>query len=160
MDAGKGTKLIRFGFYMAAIFGGVAFAFIYSLLFAQADKTQSLALCLAMAIPFVLFATAAAIWTIYKSGIRSDITRWLLYLATLPGAAIFLYLLTKLLTVMGGPLVHKIVPLEQLRMVIFAVTLIVVMLLKPQGLLAHHEFSWSWVKKLFGIKAPQTAVAS
>jgi hypothetical protein len=34
--------------------------------------------------------------------------------------------------------------------VIFAVSLIVIMLLRPQGIFAHHEFSWTWVKKLFG----------
>ncbi len=47
----------------------------------------------------------------------------------------------------------------QLRMVIFAVALIVIMLLRPQGIFAHHEFSWSWVKKLFGQETPQAAVA-
>jgi branched-chain amino acid transport system permease protein len=35
-------------------------------------------------------------------------------------------------------------------MVIFAVTLIVLMLLRPQGIFAHHEFSWDWLKRLFG----------
>ena len=39
--------------------------------------------------------------------------------------------------------------LAQLRMVIFAGTLIIVMLLRPQGVLAHHEFSWSWLFGLF-----------
>lgn len=39
---------------------------------------------------------------------------------------------------------------NQLRMVIFAVTLIVLMLLRPQGVFAHHEFSWDWLKKIFG----------
>lgn len=47
-----------------------------------------------------------------------------------------------------------------LRMVIFAATLIILMLLRPQGIFAHHEFSWSWVKKLFGGKVPQTEVAA
>jgi hypothetical protein len=37
-----------------------------------------------------------------------------------------------------------------LRMVIFSATLIILMLLRPQGILAHHEFSWAWVSKLFG----------
>jgi branched-chain amino acid transport system permease protein len=54
----------------------------------------------------------------------------------------------------------KIIPLAQLRMVIFAVTLIVVMLLRPQGLLAHHEFSWAWVKRRLGMDAPKTAVST
>jgi len=40
------------------------------------------------------------------------------------------------------------VEVPQLRMVIFAVTLIVVMLLRPQGMFAHHELSWTWVAKL------------
>jgi branched-chain amino acid transport system permease protein len=48
------------------------------------------------------------------------------------------------------PLADKHVPTDQLRMVIFAVSLIVIMLLRPQGIFAHHEFSWTWVKKLFG----------
>jgi branched-chain amino acid transport system permease protein len=37
----------------------------------------------------------------------------------------------------------------QLRMVIFAVTLIVLMLLRPQGIFGHHEFSWTWFRSLF-----------
>jgi branched-chain amino acid transport system permease protein len=48
------------------------------------------------------------------------------------------------------PLAEKQVPTDQLRMVIFAVCLIVIMLVRPQGIFAHHEFSWTWVKKLFG----------
>ncbi len=49
----------------------------------------------------------------------------------------------------------------QLRMVIFAVSLVVIMLIRPQGIFAHHEFSWSWVKKvLFRKEGPKTAVAS
>jgi ABC-type branched-subunit amino acid transport system permease subunit len=35
----------------------------------------------------------------------------------------------------------------QLRMVIFSVTLIVVMLLRPQGMLAHYEWSWDHFRK-------------
>lgn len=37
---------------------------------------------------------------------------------------------------------------SQLRMVIFAGTLIIVMLLRPQGILGHHEFSWDWLKRV------------
>lgn len=35
---------------------------------------------------------------------------------------------------------------SNLRMVLLAVSLIVLMLLRPQGIFGHHEFSWSWVK--------------
>jgi branched-chain amino acid transport system permease protein len=49
----------------------------------------------------------------------------------------------------------------KLRMVVFAVVLVILMLLRPQGMFAHHEFSWSWVKKLFGQKdGPTTAVSA
>lgn len=36
---------------------------------------------------------------------------------------------------------------QRLRMVIFAVALIVAMLLRPQGIFAHHEFSWDWLRR-------------
>ena len=72
--------------------------------------------------------------------------------------------------VLGMPL-SKIPALENikieagnLRMVIFAVTLIVLMLLRPQGIFGHHEFSWDWVKRLFSKKddadPPRPAVAA
>lgn len=49
----------------------------------------------------------------------------------------------------------------KLRFVILAATLVILMLLRPQGVFAHHEFSWSWVKKVFGKRrVPQTAVSS
>jgi branched-chain amino acid transport system permease protein len=47
-----------------------------------------------------------------------------------------------------------------LRMVIFATTLIVLMLLRPQGIFAHHEFSWDFVRRLFGKKHKDTEVAA
>ncbi len=40
----------------------------------------------------------------------------------------------------------RMIEVGQLRMVIFAVTLVTVMLLRPQGIFAHHEFSWAWLK--------------
>lgn len=39
---------------------------------------------------------------------------------------------------------------DKLRLVVFAATLIVLMLVRPQGVLAHHEFSWDWIKRLLG----------
>jgi branched-chain amino acid transport system permease protein len=48
----------------------------------------------------------------------------------------------------------------KLRMVIFAGTLIVLMLIRPQGVLAHHEFSWAFVRKLFGKRTPDKAVSA
>lgn len=41
---------------------------------------------------------------------------------------------------------------SKMRMVIFAVTLVVLMLLRPQGVFAHHEFSWNWLKGLLNRK--------
>lgn len=47
---------------------------------------------------------------------------------------------------------------SKLRMVIFAGTLIILMLLRPQGILAHYEFSWDWVRHVLGLK-PKAATA-
>jgi branched-chain amino acid transport system permease protein len=94
-----------------------------------------------------------------KEGKATKLTRFALYILAILAGFAYQALFSRLLG-KYEPLAHKVIPLEQLRMVIFAVTLIVVMLLKPNGLLAHHEFSWSWVKRLFGFKAPETAVAS
>lgn len=41
----------------------------------------------------------------------------------------------------------------QLRMVIFSMTLIALMLLRPQGIFGHHEFSWKWLRGLFQRRA-------
>ena len=47
------------------------------------------------------------------------------------------------------------------RMPVLAITLVVVMLLRPQGIFGHNEFSWSWVQKLFGKKnVPEAEVAA
>lgn len=46
-----------------------------------------------------------------------------------------------------------------LRMVIFAATLIILMLLRPQGMLAHHELSWNWIAKILGLKKREVAQA-
>ncbi len=48
----------------------------------------------------------------------------------------------------------------KLRLVVSAVVLIVLMLVRPQGVFAHHEFSWSWVARLLGRKAPTKEVAA
>ena len=79
-------------------------------------------------------------------------------------AAIIVGGIVEFLAVLGlqhvGPMAAKLIPVEQLRMVIFATTLIVLMLLRPQGLMAHHEFSWSWVKGLFGKDTPKAGVTA
>lgn len=47
------------------------------------------------------------------------------------------------------------------RMPVLAITLVVLMLLRPQGIFGHHEFSWSWVQKILGKKpVPEVEVAA
>lgn len=48
---------------------------------------------------------------------------------------------------------------EQLRMVMFAGTLIVLMLLRPQGVFAHHEFNWNWVKRLLRLRTREATAS-
>jgi branched-chain amino acid transport system permease protein len=81
-----------------------------------------------------------------------------LYIAVLLGVLLTAFI--------GGRLLSQIPALStnvegiKLRLVVFAVTLIVLMLLRPQGIFGHHEFSWSWVKRLFGKPAPTHEVAA
>ncbi|MBL8087970.1 MAG: branched-chain amino acid ABC transporter permease [Chthonomonas sp.] len=67
---------------------------------------------------------------------------------TLVGAVVVTYVLKFLLGLIPA-LASASVEGSKLRLVIFAATLIMVMLLRPQGVFAHHEFSWNWVRGLF-----------
>lgn len=88
----------------------------------------------------------------------------LIYAGTIVGALLaklaFQFVLSKIPALTATP-----IEAGQLRMVIFAVTLVVLMLLRPQGIFGHHEFSWSWVKKILGRRGeapsdPEPAVAA
>ncbi len=46
------------------------------------------------------------------------------------------------------PALGTIVEGSKMRMVVFAVTLVILMLLRPQGMFAQHEFSWRWLQSL------------
>lgn len=78
------------------------------------------------------------------------------------GIVVGAFIVSKILD-LGLSRVHSLaatVEGTKLRLVVFAVTLIVLMLLRPQGVFAHHEFSWSWVERLLGRKAPTTEVSA
>lgn len=66
-----------------------------------------------------------------------------------------------------GPILSSVPQLKglvegsKLRLVVFAVTLVVLMLVRPQGIFGHHEFSWDWVRRLLGSRtAPKTEVSA
>jgi branched-chain amino acid transport system permease protein len=102
----------------------------------------------------------AAIKYILDRHIATPQKRGFMYVGIIVGALIVKIPLGYLLGVFK-PLAEMPIQAAQLRLVIFAVTLIVLMLLRPQGVFAHHEFSWDWVKKLLGAKnVPHTEVAA
>ena len=49
---------------------------------------------------------------------------------------------------------------SDLRWALFAVSLVVVMIARPQGILGHHELSWTSLGKMFGIKVQPNEVAA
>ncbi len=49
---------------------------------------------------------------------------------------------------------------SDLRWALFAVSLIVVMIVRPQGILGHHEASWSMFGSMFGKQTPKTEVSA
>lgn len=75
------------------------------------------------------------------------------------GGGVIIQIVTSLL-LKGVPALTTIVEGSKLRLVVFAVVLVILMLLRPQGIFAHHEFSWAWVKNLFHRKKPQSAVSA
>lgn len=77
-------------------------------------------------------------------------------LATIAGGVVLQIILAKGLSNIPV-LVEASFEASKLRMVIFAATLIVLMLLRPQGVFAHHEFSWDWVKRVIRGKKAVTA---
>jgi branched-chain amino acid transport system permease protein len=72
-----------------------------------------------------------------------------LILGTAVGAIVLQLGLTPLLGVLPN-LQGTAYKVELLRMVIFAATLIILMLLRPQGIFGHHELSWDWLRKVVG----------
>lgn len=84
----------------------------------------------------------------------------LLYFGAIIGAGMASFLLGLVLSAV--PSIAKVEPIEanRLRMVIFAGTLIILMLLRPQGVLGHHEFSWDWLLKTLRIKKREPKAVS
>ena len=78
--------------------------------------------------------------------------------ATVGGIVLYLVLQKPLSSIES---LSTIVEGSKLRMAVFAVTLIILMLLRPQGMFAHHEFSWAWVKSVIDrIKGRKSEVAA
>ncbi|MGV3617016.1 MAG: branched-chain amino acid ABC transporter permease [Fimbriimonas sp.] len=77
---------------------------------------------------------------------------------TLVGVVVLFMILGPILS--SVPQLKTLVEGSKLRLVVFAVTLVVLMLVRPQGIFGHHEFSWSWVGRLLGRKTPRTEVSA
>ena len=105
----------------------------------------------------IAFAVAAVRWVErrFHGGL---LPRLGLYAGILLGVVLVTYLGGAALAVV--PKLKTTVEGSKLRLVLLAVTLIVLMLVRPQGVFAHHEFSWSWIGRLFGKKTPRTEVAA
>jgi branched-chain amino acid transport system permease protein len=91
----------------------------------------------------------AIIRAIYADGGRPRLQRVLLTFGALVATLIIQTIASFLFNKIGA-LHDKQIVIDQLRMVIFAMTLIVLMLLRPQGVFAHHEFSWPWFFRTYG----------
>ena len=89
---------------------------------------------------------------------KGPLVRSGLYVGVFIGAIVFAELLAAILGHFAP--FAGMVEGAKLRLVVSAVVLIVLMLVRPQGVFARHEFSWSWVGRLFGRKEPRTEVAA
>ncbi len=89
---------------------------------------------------------------------RPALVRGAMHVGIIVGAIVFAEIFAAILGKV--PALAGTVEGAKLRIVVSAVVLIVLMLVRPQGVFAHHEFSWSWVGRLLGRKSPQTEVAA
>lgn len=93
--------------------------------------------------------------------------------ASLPNFGYFLVLVGVVLAVKIpiSAILHRIPLIEtnlgattytpsDLRWAIFAVALVTVMIVRPQGILGHHEWSWSVLGKMFGMKTPSKEISA
>lgn len=109
-----------------------------------------------------IIAVVAAVYVVKRTSDHfhgDKRTRAAIYIGTIVGGVILqsiLALAFKQVPTLAGATFEA----SKLRMVIFAGTLIILMLLRPQGIFAHHEFSWAWVRRIFGKDAPTTAVST
>ncbi len=78
------------------------------------------------------------------------------YLACVVGAAVAAVVLSFVLAFIPQ-LAQQRLDVAMLRMVIFSMVLIILMLLRPQGVFAHHEFSWDWLSKVLRARKGVTA---
>jgi len=69
----------------------------------------------------------------------------LISLANVVGLAIAIFVLELIFRNVPG--LSRKIAVDQIRYVILALVLIGVMLLRPQGMFGHREFSWGWMKK-------------
>lgn len=112
-----------------------------------------------LALGLAIALSVAAVRWIVANQHGTFIKRIPFYVGVLVGALVITYGLGAALGTI--PSMKAMVDGSKLRYVLLAVTLIVLMLVRPQGVFAHHEFSWSWVEKLLGKKnVPTSEVAA
>ena len=85
-------------------------------------------------------------------------TRLGLNLSSIATGAVVAIAMAKILVKI--PVLQTTINGQLFRMPVLAITLVVLMLLRPQGIFGHHEFSWTWVKKLLGKKGAEAEVAA
>ena len=85
-------------------------------------------------------------------------TRLGMNLGCIAGGAVVGVIMAKVLVQI--PALQSMVNGQLFRMPVLAITLVVLMLLRPQGIFGHHEFSWTWVNKLLGKKGPEAEVTA
>jgi len=103
----------------------------------------------------LLLAVGAMVWAIRRTtnhfhGAKPQKSlRYLLSVLVPIGVGFGVGKVIETYTILGD----KIYKANDLRFVILALVLLVVMLIRPSGLFGHHEFSWDWVKSLFNRRA-------
>lgn len=138
-----------------SITGSVIAAVIFYII---PEKMRDLPPNIPLALPIAaLIATFAAVATMkmVQDKVHGDKRKSaLMYVGCIVGGVVLYFILSKVLGFVP-PLKKEIIG-SNLRMPVLAVTLVAVMLLRPQGIFGHYEFSIDWLKRLFAGR-PNTA---
>ncbi len=106
-----------------------------------------------LAIVITVIAAVAVMKHLVDNFHGKGVKKVVAYISVILGAAVLEFVLVKGLAMVPA-LASKSFTGDKLRLVIFAGTLIILMLLRPQGVFAHHEFSWDWLRRVFRRRKP------
>ncbi len=117
------------------------------------DLPPSIAVATPLGVAIAIIVAVVILKRIQENFHGKALKRLMMNLGTVLGSIVLAMILGQILVKI--PVFQSTINGQLFRMPVLAITLVVLMLLRPQGIFGHHEFSWSWVQKILGKKPVQ-----